>query len=183
MINENNEYSEDLFLADNNLKRFEKCMIEFENCGLRKNNQSGGSATNQQPLTNVLGCGLITCFSVNYNQHKNFYNFFEESIADDFIELVYVRFVPAAQVKIQGYAEIINQQQGEVITSENKRVWLANVYIGKHFNLYIRAALKSEFLKRLIHNGQTGSSWTFKRFERLQIITTSLESFKTLNSS
>ena len=165
-------------------------MMEFENCGLRKNhmfllhyNQSGGSATNQQPLTNVLGCGLITYFSINYNQRKNFYNFFEESIADDFIESVYVRFVPAAQVKIQGYAEIINQQQGEVITSENKRVWLANVYIGKHFNLYIRAALKSEFLKRLIHNGQTGSSWTFKRFERLQIITTSLESFKTLNSS
>ena len=36
LINENNEYFEDFLLADNNLKRCEKCMMRFENCGLRK---------------------------------------------------------------------------------------------------------------------------------------------------
>ena len=91
--------------------------------------------------------------------------------------------MPATQIKSQGYAKIINQQQSKVVTCGNKRFWLTNVYFAKHFSLYDRGALKSEFLKRLIHNGQTGSSWNFKRFERLQIITTSLESFKTLNSS
>ena len=140
-------------------------MMEFKNCRFRKNHmfllhyyQSGGSAANQQLPASVLRRCPITYFTVNYSQHKNFYNFFEERVVDDFIELVYVRFVPAAQIKIEGYAEIINQQQGEIITSGYKRIWLTNVYIGKHFNSYVTGALKSEFLKRLIHNRQTGSS-------------------------
>ena len=137
LINANNEFFEDLFLPDNNLKRCEKCMIEFKNCRSKKNhiflfhyNQSGGSTTNQQLPINVLKRGPITYFSV-----------------------------------------IINQQQGEIITSENKRVWLTNVYTAKHFN------------QRLILNGETGSTWTFKRFQRLQIITTSFESSKSIISS
>ena len=94
-----------------------------------------------------------------------------------------MRFVPAGEINIQGYAELINQQQGEIITSENERVWLTNVYTTKHFNRYVRGALKNEILKRLILNGETGSSWTFKRFQRLQIITTSFESSKSIISN
>ena len=131
----------------------------------------------------MLKRGPITYFRVNFNQHKNFYNFFEENIVDDFIDSVYVRFVPPGEIKIQGYAELINQQQSEIITSENKRVWLTNVYTAKHFNPYVRGALKNEILKRLIINGETGSSWTFKRFQRLQIITTSFENSKSIISS
>ena len=121
-------------------------------------NQSGGSRMNQQLPLNVLKRGPITYFSVNFNQHKDFYNFFEESIVDDFLDAVYARFAPDDEIKIQGYAEIINQQQGNNIISENKRVWLTNVYTAKHFKPYVRGAVRNDILKRLIFNGDTGSS-------------------------
>ena len=54
-INENEYFIKDLFLPDNNLKSFDKCMIEFKNCRLKKNHmflfhysQAGGSRLNQQ---------------------------------------------------------------------------------------------------------------------------------------
>ena len=82
-------------------------MMEFKNCRLRKNhllhyNQSGGRATNQQLPANELRCGPITYFSINYSHHKNFCNFFEESVVNDFIESVYVRFVCTVQAKSKG---------------------------------------------------------------------------------
>ena len=70
---------------------------------------------NQQLPINVFKRGPIKYFSINFNQHEKFYNFYEESIVDDFIDSVYARFVPAGEIKIQGYAEIINQQQGEIM--------------------------------------------------------------------
>ena len=47
--------------------------------------QAGGSRLNQQLPLNVLRRGRIKYFSINYNQHENFYNFFQESIVDDFL--------------------------------------------------------------------------------------------------
>ena len=101
---------------------------------------------NQQLPLNVLKRGPITYFSINFNQLKDFYNFSEESIVDDFLHAVYTRFVPDGEIKIQGYAEIINQQQGDNVIFENKRVWLTNFYTGKHFNPYIRGAVKNDIL-------------------------------------
>ena len=188
-INANGNFFKDLFLPDNNLKSCEKCMMEFKSCRLKKNhmflfhyNQSGGNTLNQQLPVNTLKRGPITYFSINFDRHKNFYNLSEEIIVNDFIGSVYAQFVPAGESKIQGYAEIINQQQGEMIISENKRVWLTNVYITKHFNPYVRGALKNDILKRLIFSGETGSSWTIKRFQRLQIITTFIKGFKSIIS-
>ena len=161
--------------------------MEFKNSMVRKNhmfllhcNQSGGSRINQQLSVNAVKRGQITYYSVNFHQHKKFYNFSKESIVDDFFDSVYARFVPVAQVSIQGYAEIINQQQGEILYS--KRVWLTDVYRAKFFNSYVRGALKNDVLKQIIFNGETGSSWTFKRFQRLQIITTSFDVSKSLFS-
>ena len=94
-INENEYFFKDLFLPDNNLKSCDKCIMKFKNCRLKKNhmflfhyNQTGGSRLNQQLPINVLKRGPIKYFSVNDNQHKNFYNFFQESILDDFLEAV-----------------------------------------------------------------------------------------------
>ena len=61
-------------------------------------NQSEGSPMNQQVPLNVLKRCPITYFSENFNQHNNFYNFFEESIVDDFLGSVYARFVPAGEI-------------------------------------------------------------------------------------
>ena len=184
-VNENHQFFEDLFLPDNNLRRCEKCMMEFKNLRVRKNhmfllhcNQSGGSRINQQLPVSVVDRGQITYYSINFDQHEKLYNFSEESIAYDFFDLVYARFVPVAQVSIQAYAEILNQQQGEILY--NKMVWLTDVYRAKFFNSYVRGALKNDILKRIICNGETGSSWIFKRFQRLQTITISFEVSKSL---
>ena len=72
--------------------------------------------------------------------------------------------------KTQGYAEIINQQQGGLIVAESTCIWLTNTYTAKHFNDYERSSIKSEIVKRIIVNGLTGSSWYFKRFNRLTVI-------------
>ena len=76
----------------------------------------------------------------------------------------------------------MNQQRGEVIL-EDKRVWLTNSYNSKHFNDFVRGEIRDEITKRIIANGQTGSSWYFKRFQRLTVIVVSLaDSVKLLSS-
>ena len=54
---------------------------------------------------NILRRGSIKYFSINNDQHKNFYNVFEEQIVDDFLNSVYGIFNPNEQYKIEGYAE------------------------------------------------------------------------------
>ena len=78
-------------------------------------------------------------------------------------------FHPNKEKKFQGYAEIINQQKGEIVL-ENKRVWLTNVYRFKYFNDFVKVEIKDEITKRVVVNGESGSSWFFKRFDRLIII-------------
>ena len=47
---------------------------------------------------------------------------------------------------------------------------LTNVFRFNYFNQFVRGEIKHEIVKRVIINGQTGSSWYFKRFNRLNII-------------
>ena len=70
--------------------------------------------------------------------------------------------------KFQWYFETINQQREPERTG--KRVWLTNVFRFKHFNQFVRDEIKDEIIKRVIANGQTGSSWYFKRFNRINVI-------------
>ena len=106
---------------------------------------------------------------INISQHKNFYDFYSSGIVDAFLESVYEIYRLLKENKIQEYAEIVNQQRGEIIL-EDKRVWLTNSINSKHFNDFVRGEIRDEITKRIIVNGQTGSSWHFKRFERLSVI-------------
>ena len=74
---------------------------------------------------NVLKRCRITYYSISFNQHKNFYDFFSSGVVDDFLDSVYETYRPIKENKIQGYAEIANQQRGET-NLEDKRVWLTN---------------------------------------------------------
>ena len=73
---------------------------------------------------------------------------------------------------------IINRQPeprdgfGEVTSS---RIWQANVYEVVYFNDFIKSNLPNDILKRVIMNGMSGSSWIFKRFDRLCITVNSDE--------
>ena len=86
-------------------------------------------------------------------------------------------------MKFQWYFELKNYQQTKIIEIENTRVWLTNVYVSKLFNRFVRGQTKEDILKRVTINGSTGSSWLFKRFNKLQIIVADKTSFSNLFSS
>ena len=96
--------------------------------------------------------------------------FYGDRIVEDFLNSVYSRYNPDKENKIQGYAEIINQQRGEFIIFENTSVWLTNTFTAKYFNDYVTSEIRNDIVKRIIINGHTGSSWFFKRFNRLTVI-------------
>ena len=93
---------------------------------------------------------------------------------DVFLDAVHRTFVPRRNLtyKFQVYFEIVNQQrtpENNNFLTEN-RSWLSNVFRFKYFNEFLRGKLKNQITKRIINNGLSGSSWYFKRFERLNII-------------
>lgn len=49
------------------------------------------------------------------------------------------------------------------------RVWVIDVYEGVYFNDFIRVGIGNDIKKRIIVNGLTGNSLTFKRFDRIYI--------------
>ena len=90
---------------------------------------------------------------------------------DVFLDNVHLAFNSQNHLyKFQGYFELINQQRGPEFVLEDKRVWSTNVYRFKYFSDFFRGELKDEIIKRVIVNGQSGSIWFFKRFNRLNII-------------
>ena len=120
--------------------------IEFEICRLKKihnflfhYNQVGYSRNQLLPI-NVVKRGPITYYSISFNQQREFYNFYEEQIVDDFLNSVYERFVTGKNFMFQGYFELINYQQTEIVNLENTRVWLTNVFQGSHYNPYINGS-------------------------------------------
>ena len=116
--------------------------------------------TDQPRTINVLRRGLIIYYSINFYQHQNVYDCYDESIVDSFFSSVQHVFTPTgSEIKIQCYFELKNYQQTKITEIENKRgVWLTNVYVGKYFNRFVRGQIKEDILKRVIYNGSTGSS-------------------------
>ena len=182
----------ELFSSDNNSKRWDECNITFKNFRQKKPHnfllhryQQTGGSLNQGPV-NVLRHGQITYYSINFQQHNAFYDFYKESVFDKFFKSVKNIFANAEKgkdYKIQSYFELKNYQRTEVVDLGNTRVWLTNVYTGTFFNDFIRNSVKEDILKGVIVNGSTGSSWLCKRFNRLQIIVTNKSSVKNIFAS
>ena len=57
-------------------------------------NQKGGSKFNTDLPLNVLKRGTITYYSINFNHHKNFYDFYSGDMVDTFLGVVYRTFKP-----------------------------------------------------------------------------------------
>ena len=135
-----------------------------------RHQQTGGAISQQLPV-NVLKRRPITYYSINFYQHDNFYDFYDEKIVDRFFNSVKELFVSnSKELKMQGYFELKNYQQTEPVELENTRVWLRNIFTGRYFNDIVRNETKKDILNRVIINGSTGSSWLFKRFNKLQVI-------------
>ena len=147
-------------------------------------NQIGGRRPDCSALPlNVLKRGSITHYSINFSQHKNFYDFYKSDVLDSFLNSVYKTFRPIKDCKFHRYAEIVNQQRGQDTILEDTRVWLTNSYNSKHFKEFVRGQIQDDITKRIISNDQTGSSWHFKRFKRLTVIVVSLDNSVNIFSS
>ena len=157
----------------------------FKNCRKRKNhnllfrrNQQVVSRLNQPHPVNILRIGPIIYYSINFYQHKNFHDFNDESILDSFFHSVQQVFTPTgSEMKIEGYFELKNYQQTEIVKIENTRVWLTSLYGGKYFNRSVRGQIKEDILKTVIINCSMSSTWLFKWFNKLHIIVTDKKSF------
>ena len=81
---------------------------------------------------NTLRRSPVIYYSINFEQHKDFYDFYDEKIVNSFFDSVKERFVPNEKVefKMQGYVEIKNYQLTEMVELQNIRVWLTNVFVG-----------------------------------------------------
>ena len=55
-----------------------------------------------------------------------------------------------------------------------------NAFNCKHLNDFVRGEIRDEITRRVIVNGETGSSWHFKRFERLAIVVVPVSDVKKL---
>ena len=140
--------------------------------------QVGGSNADSSRHLNILYRGKTIYFSINYDQHKNVYDFFSSDMFSEFLNNVYTAFKLLSNIKYKFHCffELVNQQK----IDNNRRMfdtrsWFTNVYRFFHFNEFLRQRLNDEILKRIIQNGQTRSSWYFLKFQSLRVIATPLE--------
>ena len=99
-INDEDIYFKDLFLPDTIEKTCRICNVIFKSPRIKKKHmflfhygkhkQIGGNCAQRTStlLINILNRGPITYFSINFSQHKNFYDFFSSGIVDAFLESV-----------------------------------------------------------------------------------------------
>lgn len=191
-VDPKNVHFQRLFERDNNYLNDLTCSIcrlNFSSNTKKKNHmflrhylqsprqQVGGAIVDSRHL-NILHRGKIIYFSINYDQHKGFYELFSSDMVFDFLDNVYKAFklLPNTKYKFHAFFELVNQQK---IDNNQQlfdtRPWFTNVYHFFHFNEFVRQQFNDEILKRIIQNGQTGSSWHFFRFQSLRVIVAPLK--------
>ena len=116
--------------------------------------------------------GLTMC-SVEFQKHKDFYNFFNSvGVVDDFLRNVKYKFKPGGEEWIKCSFSIENIQQSpyqDLRPIINIRYWTTPPYERTYFNDFIFFGLRQNILSRVIVNGMTGSFWHFKRFVSLSL--------------
>ena len=115
-------------------------------------------------------------FCIDFDEHGIHYNFFDaREVVSEYLTVFENMFIPRPnfrQVRFKCTFTIINRQtapRARFADITDCRMWQTNVYDGVFFNDYAKSNLEGDILKRVIMNGMTGSSWRFKRFDRLCI--------------
>ena len=115
---------------------------------------------------NMLKRGIITYYSVNFRQHNAHYDFHSSDMVDVFLDAIHRAIDPERNLIYKFQQRTPNNEN---FLTDNES-WMTNVFRFKYFNEYLRGELKNEITKRIIINDLTGSSWYFRRFERLNVI-------------
>ena len=93
---------------------------------------------------------------------------------DDFAVIFERVFNLRKKVRLPGSMELINYMSTDTIELESGRIWMTDVYECKFFNSFVKGEIKNDLMKRVIVNGMIGSTWCFKRFERITFIVTNI---------
>ena len=115
-------------------------------------------------------------YYINVLELGPFYNFYNSREAvSEFLTVFENNFIPNAdimQFRFKFSFTIVNQQpalKDGFAEITDGRIWKTNVYDGVYFNDFIKSNLADNILKRVIMSGMSGSSWRFKRFDRICI--------------
>ena len=104
--NKNCRYCGRVF-ADSNQKKKHVFLRHYRSPNLQ---QVGGS---RNTYLNILRRGKIIEFSINFEQHKNHYNFFNAQVVPRFLDVVYQNFNPNQTSSIN-FTDILKFSTGEV---------------------------------------------------------------------
>lgn len=107
-------------------------------------------------------------YSINFRKYSDSYDFFDsEKVVFEFLSNVRSKFKPSSSVIIKGSFVLENIQpseSGNFIALTDSRYWSADVYKATYFNDFVFYSIQNDYLKRVINNGLSGSSWVFNRF-------------------
>ena len=176
-IDKNNKFLQKLFSPTKKRSIFRKCLrradfLSTEKFKVKhdflKHYTEGQNLPFEDELVEVLKTGSITSYEISVNKQPNYYNFESaKQVVDDFLKNVRSRFQPKGDVllkcdfMIENIQPSVNENFAPII---NTRYWSTEPYKTKCFNDSVFYSLRENILKRVIINGMSGSSWTFRRF-------------------
>ena len=106
-VNEDDVFLKNLFKPDTLEKKCKICRVNFDTARMAKKHmflfhyctkqQIGGARVSDLPL-NIISRGPITYYSINFDQHRNFYDFFSSDLVETFLNSVYQVFRPKNRV-------------------------------------------------------------------------------------
>ena len=92
----------------------------------------GRHPVENKPLNALKRGNALTIYYINFEQHSNFYDFFNsEQIVEEFLNVVETNFVPEDYVDVQGSFSLINYQPPESefsVEITDKGAWMADMY-------------------------------------------------------
>ena len=104
VVNENDPQFVDLIKPDAVERKCKICRVKFDSARLKKKHMflyhyrqqiGGGKGLRASDLPlNILKRGSITYYSVNFDQYKNFYDFYSSDMVDVFLDSVHQVFQP-----------------------------------------------------------------------------------------
>ena len=144
--------------------------------------QGGRQPIEDKPLKRTFFDENLQRYCIDFSEHSADYNFYDSrELVSDFMTVFENAFAPRAdlrKVRFKCSFTIVNWQPatrtGFAEITDN-RVWQTNVYEGVYFNDFIKSNLVQDILKKIIQNGMTGSSWRFKKCDRICLTVNSNE--------
>ena len=132
-----------------------------------KHYESGKNVVEKKLLL-VSNIGNIKKFEINYQNHSQYYDFYNsENLVDEFLFNVKNKIQRTDvdfYVKCGFSLENIQSSVDDSNALTSSRYWSTEPIQTKSFNNFVFFNIRSSILKRVINNGMTGSSWHFSRF-------------------